>query len=81
MLTSKSFSVIYKPVWLFPKTELLNQGTIAGEVVLAEVCEQTFTLTYHFHQPTVGAEIFLIGFQVSGQGRDALCKQGYLPFN
>jgi hypothetical protein len=67
--------------YLFPETEFLDQRTIAGKVVLAQVSQQTLTLPNKVHEAAVGGKIFLIGLQVLGNVVDPLRQQGYLALD
>jgi hypothetical protein len=67
--------------YLFPETEFLDQCTIAGEVVLAKVSQQSLTLPHELHQSAVGRKIFLVGLQVLGNVVDPLRQQGYLALD
>ena len=73
----ESFSIVI----LFPQTELLDQGTVPFEVVLAEVREQAFAVSNFGNQPTIGGEIFLVFLHVAGDMLDLLGKLGNLAFN
>jgi hypothetical protein len=66
---------------LFSESEFFDQLTVALEVVLAQVGEQAFSFTHHFHQAAMSGEIFFVGLQVQGDLVDPFCQQGNLALN
>jgi hypothetical protein len=54
-------------VILLTKTESLDDGTVALDVLVLEISEEAAALTYEMYKSSVSAIIFVIGLHVFGQ--------------
>ncbi len=66
---------------LFSDAQLLDQATVALQIVLLQVVEQAAAAADQLHQSAVRCEIFFVLLKVAGDLADALSKHCNLAFN
>jgi hypothetical protein len=66
---------------LFSDPEFFDQLAITGQVVLLQVIEQAFALSYQLHQPAVSGEVFFVLLQVTRNLGNPFCEKRDLSFN
>lgn len=55
---------------LFSETDLLDQLAVILQIIVAQVSQESFSLSYQLHQTAVGGEIFFICLKVLGNPVD-----------
>ena len=60
---------------LLTNAELLDDSTVALDVFLFEVVEQSTTLTYQRGQCTLSTEVLAVGFEVLGKVVDTIGEE------
>ena len=73
-----SEALLFSKQILLTKTEGLDDGTIAVDVLVVEVLQQLTTLTYEHSQRTCCVVILVILLQVLCQMRDAIAEESDL---
>ena len=66
---------------LFAQTEILDQLTIAVDVLVVEVLQELAATAYHLGQRTSGAEVLVVILQVLSEVLDAIGEQCHLALN
>jgi hypothetical protein len=52
--------------FLFSETDLFDQLAVVLQVIVAQVSQQSFSLSNQLHQPAMGREIFFIFLKMIG---------------
>jgi hypothetical protein len=66
---------------LFSESEFFDQFTVALEVLLAKVGQQTLPFTNQLHQAAMSRKIFFVSLQMFGNTVDPFGQQGDLAFD
>jgi hypothetical protein len=65
---------------LFPQAEFLDDRQVSFFFRPPEIVEQPSPLTDQFQQPSSGMVVLLVGFEMLGQGVDAIAQNSHLDF-